>query len=607
MTITPGTEPTLEAAAQWRDRCLLEDGSVFAEERLWTKENIQEAITNFVERPDEGDRGFLAKLEDQLAPTSPGATQLVAEMLWVLFLFPSNVGQNKKIEIVSTVWGWSGATLPSNHPMFNALGRGIGSGGMGFNNYRPFELQFLILFTQAWKSKPIVEQQTLSKSPWLFAEFTDSVEGADRRQFRHMLLHLLFPDTFERVASKSDKTQIDAGFRELLASVTLTPEETSTTAIARDRRLARIIRLLRQQNPGEWVDFYKRPFVEKWRPDDTQKGTNGSPPRAAHVSENKRSTEPDDQNEQELPNLSTIGEAIRAAGLRISDRTLRRYHLALHSRGFVILSGISGSGKTWLAEEYAKAAKARYLVVPVAPNWTTNEDLLGFADPLSGQYRDTPFSRFLREAAAEHLEASSKGRQARDFYVILDEMNLARVEYYFATFLSKMELRIREGTSRIDLGSDSVLLAPNLKFVGTVNVDETTHGFADKVYDRAQLIEIEAPRPALQEHLGAAPYASVLLQVWDAVATVAPFAFRVLDDIGEYVQKATSLSVPWEELIDELLLQKVLPKLRGTDPRVGDALHELETLTLDRFPLSHAKVHAMRSGFEQQGVASYFG
>ena len=77
------------------------------------------------------------------------------------------------------------------------------------------------------------------------------------------------------------------------------------------------------------------------------------------------------------PDLETIRSRIESEGLVIDDRTLRRFHLSLRSRGFVILSGISGTGKTWLAQAYARAAEGRELLVPVAPNWTTNEDILG--------------------------------------------------------------------------------------------------------------------------------------------------------------------------------------------------------------------------------------
>jgi 5-methylcytosine-specific restriction endonuclease McrBC GTP-binding regulatory subunit McrB len=307
------------------------------------------------------------------------------------------------------------------------------------------------------------------------------------------------------------------------------------------------------------------------------------------------------------PDFNQILSAVLEQGIKVSERSLRRYHLGLKSRGFVILSGVSGGGKTWLTEAYARALGAEYVVVPVAPNWTTNEDLLGYFNPLDNEYHDTRFSRFLRAAAAAYKRAQGEGRTAKPYHLILDEMNLARVEYYFAKFLSAMEVRARYGTATIELGpEEQVLLPPNLRFAGTVNVDETTHGFADKVYDRAQLIELEASREAILEHIGEAPYREVLMEVWDITYPVAPFAFRVLDEITAYVNQAGALGVTWQEALDEQLLQKVLPKLKGTDIRVSETLEWLVALTDGAFPLSHAKVTKMLDEFRQHGFASYF-
>ena len=123
-------------------------------------------------------------------------------------------------------------------------------------------------------------------------------------------------------------------------------------------------------------------------------------------------------------------------------------------------------------------------------------------------------------------------RTPRLFHVILDEMNLARVEHYFSRFLSAMEVRTRDGQARLDLApGHHVELTPNLRFTGTVNVDETTHGFADKVFDRAQVLELPLPRNEVISHLGGAPHAEVLLGVWDALRPVTPFGFRVLDEL----------------------------------------------------------------------------
>jgi hypothetical protein len=294
--------------------------------------------------------------------------------------------------------------------------------------------------------------------------------------------------------------------------------------------------------------------------------------------------------------------------MRIDERWIRRYHLALRTRGFVVLSGLSGTGKTWLAEAYARAVRARHVVVAVAPNWTTNEDLLGYLNPLTGQYHHTPFSRFVLKAAEAYEAAEWYDVRAQPYHLVLDEMNLARVEYYFAEFLSAMEIRARRGWAHIDLGTNEPLvLPPNLAIIGTVNIDETTHSFADKVHDRAQLIELQARREDLVAHLAGRPYQADVMAIWDAVHHVGPFTFRVLDEMHAYVTAAATLGTSWEEALDEQLLQKVLPKIKGADPRVGDALSRIVELTEGRFPLCHRKAAVMLEGFRAHGFASYFG
>jgi hypothetical protein len=308
----------------------------------------------------------------------------------------------------------------------------------------------------------------------------------------------------------------------------------------------------------------------------------------------------------QMPSFAEIQEAVYKSGLRIDARMLRRYHLSLQTRGFVILAGISGTGKTWLTSVYANAVGAQYHLVPVAPNWTTNEDLLGYLNPITGHYHDTSFSAFLREAAAEYERAQAAGRVARPYHLVLDEMNLARVEYYFAKFLSAMEMRARGEIACIDLAPDhQTRLTPNVFFVGTVNMDETTHVFADKVYDRSQLVELQITREALSAHLEDKPYRDLLMQLWDAVHSVAPFGFRVLDEIQAYVAAAEEMGETWQTALDEQILQKVLPKLKGADHSVRLALEGVVPLMRDQFPLSHAKAERMLQG-AQYGFASYF-
>jgi hypothetical protein len=309
----------------------------------------------------------------------------------------------------------------------------------------------------------------------------------------------------------------------------------------------------------------------------------------------------------EEPEFAEIVTAIDKAGMAIDERTLLRYHLSLKGRGFVILSGLSGCGKTWLAELYAKAVGAKHRLVAVAPNWTSNEDLLGYLNPLTDTFQHTELSRFLEQAATEWRNAQDEEREPRPFHVTLDEMNLARVEYYFARFLSALEVRSRNGTALLELApGHRVELTPNLRFTGTVNVDETTHSFADKVCDRAQLLELQVSRGEVEKHLEGAPFRDLLLEVWDAVGDVAPFGFRVLDEIRGYVDASEGERDGWELPLDEQVLQKVLPKFKGADERTGPALKALIDVAGGTLPLTHAKATTMHDDLEQLGFASYF-
>jgi GTPase subunit of restriction endonuclease len=307
------------------------------------------------------------------------------------------------------------------------------------------------------------------------------------------------------------------------------------------------------------------------------------------------------------PNFERIRQTIDATGAVYSPDLLRRYHLSLKTRRFVILSGTSGSGKTLLTRMYANAVGATYCLVPVAPNWTTNEDLLGYYNPLSKQYYDTDFSLFLRRAARAYESAMQVNEVPDPFHLVLDEMNLARVEYYFAKFLSGMEVLTAAGQAQVTLfGPDVVALTPNLYFIGTVNVDETTQGFADKIYDRAQVIEVTHHREEVASRIQNPEVKNALMAIWDAVNDVSPFSIRIVDEINRYVMEAARIGVPWELAFDDQIIQKILPRIKGTDIRLGPMLQRLNEITANRFHRSNSKIQHLNYGFHTNGIVSFF-
>jgi MoxR-like ATPase len=307
------------------------------------------------------------------------------------------------------------------------------------------------------------------------------------------------------------------------------------------------------------------------------------------------------------PNFDLIRQKIDKSGAVYNPDLLRRYHLSLKTRRFVILCGVSGSGKTLLSRMYADAVDAKYCLVPVAPNWTTNEDLLGYYNPLNKQYYDTDFSLFLRQASRAYKSAISVRKVPEPFHLVLDEMNLARVEYYFAKFLSAMEVLTAAGKAQVSMsGTDVVDLTPNLYFIGTVNVDETTQNFADKIYDRAQVIEISHNRAEVASRIQHPELREWLMAIWDAVAEVNPFSIRIVDEIDRYVAEAARIGLPWEEALDDQIIQKILPRIKGTDIRIGTMLQRLNEITANRFRRSNYKIQQLYYGYQTNGIASFF-
>jgi 5-methylcytosine-specific restriction protein B len=249
------TSRIYEAADSFRNNCLLRDGSLlFEQASLWRPELLDSIHNAFVATPDEGDRSFIDKFRDQIQPAGTEVIRLAAELLAVYFLFPSNVGGFRKRQVVNEVLGWAGDNLPENHLVSLAFEHGIGSGGQGYNTRRPFEIAFLIEFAKKWKALPTEQQQAAGNDRWKFQELIDGTEDAESRQLRHMLLHLLFPDSFERIASGNHKRRVIAAFTGLVQ------DEHENE----DRQLLAIRQGLEALMPGKTLDFYWPPLEAAW-------------------------------------------------------------------------------------------------------------------------------------------------------------------------------------------------------------------------------------------------------------------------------------------------------------------------------------------------------
>lgn len=253
--------PIYDAAATWKDNCFLADGSVLSEGgNLWTTNLLGEIDQRFVKNLDAGEGDFLLKLQVQLSEGSPDCRRLMAESLWLTLLFPSNVGAAKKRENVQEIWSWSGEDLSATHPLLaDAVLEGIGSAGTAYNTHRWRELIFLIGALRDFKARDAADREQIASDPWAFSGWLSGLPEARHRQLIHILPHLLFPDTFERISSESDKRLILAGFGD-----TTEKEIKKWSTVEIDRALLELRRRLEEEH-GSDIDFYQEEFESQWK------------------------------------------------------------------------------------------------------------------------------------------------------------------------------------------------------------------------------------------------------------------------------------------------------------------------------------------------------
>lgn len=319
--------------------------------------------------------------------------------------------------------------------------------------------------------------------------------------------------------------------------------------------------------------------------------------------------------------IDFIYNYITSSGYTYSKSLIKNIYLSLKTKPFLILSGISGTGKSKIIELFARALGAtaenrRFNLIPVKPDWSDSTDLLGYRN-IEGQFIPGIITKICKEAM-EHKNIP--------YFIVLDEMNLARVEYYFSDILSLMETRRKNEEGEIitnnllnkdmleSTDSDAfieygeVYIPENVYIVGTVNMDETTFPFSRKVLDRANTIEFnkvdlnydfdslfndtEEPRILHNDFLK-----SRFLKIKDCIEqkdiakeTIAQlieinnilekynfhFAYRVRDEIVFYMIYASEEELlSFNEALDNCIVQKILPKINGSSNECYEVLLDL--------------------------------
>ena len=341
--------------------------------------------------------------------------------------------------------------------------------------------------------------------------------------------------------------------------------------------------------------------------------------------------------------------------LVFDEKLVENYLLSLKVKPFVILTGNSGTGKTKIAEEFARYLDCKPSVIPVGSNWTDNHNIIGYSNPFTREYYKPEAFKVINDA-----ESSDKPS-----FMILDEMNLSHVEHYLSDILSAIELDVpiplNVDLEDVDI-DDSLELSDKLFIIGTVNVDETTYMFSPKVLDRANTIEFKTikPRKYLKNNENSIDlknknveylldpntgkevrnmsvkdieneFADVKINyngderlLWNVfiellddfydelIKSHFDFGFRVINEILRFMYVAWVYEgqpdefTNWDRYFDAQIKQKLLPKIHGSEYTLKETLDGLKKICdQNKFKTSVTKLDEMNKVLKEQKFVSF--
>ena len=274
----------------------------------------------------------------------------------------------------------------------------------------------------------------------------------------------------------------------------------------------------------------------------------------------------------------------------ISD--IRRFIAGLAVTKIIILQGMSGTGKTSLAYAFGQFLDNPSTVIPVQPMWKERTDLLGYYNEFTKRFNETDLLVKMYEAL-----------YSKDIYItVLDEMNIARVEYYFAEFLSLLELPnekeryltvVSDGwqTDPLKMKDGKINLPPNMWFIGTANNDDSTFAISDKVYDRAMVLNLDKKsepfkgKKTNKRHIAAEEFKRLTAEAEKEYVLTKrnekrletldkyliehfhiTFGNRIMKQIRSYVPIYVGCGGEELEALDDILSKKIMRKLEMQNP-----------------------------------------
>lgn len=265
-------EKIFSATQYWIDRCLLGRKSVFTEKDIWSQRNLDNLIEHYVENLDTGKGKFFQKLHIQLENASDEAKVLVSEMLWVMFLCPTNITTRTKKKSIRRVWEFSNVTYDENHHLLDdAFLYGVGDCGIGYNNHRWRELKYFVCIISDFHKLKLAQRKQLLNNGQAFSRWLESYSNEHgNRQLRHMLLFMIFPDDHDRIFSTTHRERVI----KQLTTNKLVVSKLAAMDIDHELLLIRSYyeaKYKSEKTKFEGLDFYAPPLCQEWSPNSKSK------------------------------------------------------------------------------------------------------------------------------------------------------------------------------------------------------------------------------------------------------------------------------------------------------------------------------------------------
>ncbi len=405
-------------------------------------------------------------------------------------------------------------------------------------------------------------------------------------QFKHNLLATLF----ERILSS--ETAIALYVIILLATVMTFV----VMVIISERRRTRQMQAIHEEFQMK-QDEFERKTVEELLSDQEDEEEEEAPRFFMLSQIDERMSKKPRPRFDETITLKTFCEDFRnfaANRLRLyyEESDIRQFIAGMSVSHILVMQGMSGTGKTSLAYAFGEYIQNKSTIVPIQPMWKERTDLIGYYNEFTKKFNETVLLQKMYEA-----------NYSDEMYItVLDEMNIARVEYYFAEFLSLLEIPNPEGRY-LDVVSDKMdndpkllkdgrlKLPVNMWFIGTANNDDSTFAISDKVYDRAMVMNLDKKSrwfdaPNTGKH-------RISMQKWNELINKAigeyklternrrrirkldeymidnfhiTFGNRIMKQMNQYIPVMIACGGDEVEAIDDILSKKVLRKLESQNP-----------------------------------------